>query len=197
MVSKKERVSMEKQLDLRVQKTRKALTGALYDLLCEKSLSEITVTELCDRAVIRKATFYKHFGDKTELLAYMIQELQRISLEENKIGYDDKIPDSYYIGVFRYFIEFLDSNEKFIKRVLSSNASAVAETIMSEQIEIDIREHLKKENVENFAQYSPMLAALYTGAVVNCGKWWITRKERPDKEQIIGEFANIVSKIAK
>lgn len=187
---------MEKKLDLRVQKTRGALTGALYDLLCEKSLDNITVTELCDRAVIRKATFYKHFGDKTELLTYMIQELQRISLEENKIGYDDKVPNSYYIGVFRYFIEFLDSNEKFIKSVLSSNASAVAETIMSEQIEIDIRQHLKKEKAENFAQYSAMLASLYTGAVVNCGKWWITQKKRPDKEQIIREFANIVSMIA-
>lgn len=186
---------MEKQLDLRIQKTRKALTVALYDLLCEKSLDEITVTELCDRAVIRKATFYKHFGDKTELLAYMIQELQRISLEENAIGYDEKVPSSYYIGVFRYFIDFLDSNERFIKSVLSSNASATAETIMSEQIELDIRQHLKKEKSEAFAQYSAMLAALYTGAAVNCGKWWITQEKRPDKEQIIREFADIVSKI--
>jgi AcrR family transcriptional regulator len=187
---------MEKQLDLRIQKTMKALTSALYDLLCEKSLNDITVTELCNRAVIRKATFYKHFGDKTELLAYMIQELQRISLEENRIGYDEEVPSSYYIGVFRYFIEFLDSNEKFIKSVLSSNASAAAETIMSKQIEIDIRQHLKKEKAEGFAQYSAMLAALYTGAVVNCGKWWITQKKRPDKDQIILEFADIVSRIA-
>jgi AcrR family transcriptional regulator len=186
---------MEKKLDLRVQKTRGALTGALYDLLCEKSLDDITVTELCDRAVIRKATFYKHFGDKTELLTYMIQELQRISLEENAIGYDENVPHSYYIGVFRYFIDFLDSNERFITSVLKSNASAVAETIMSRQIEADIRQHLKREKSEVFAQYSGMLSALYTGAIVNCGKWWITQKPRPDKEQVIGEFSRLVMMI--
>jgi AcrR family transcriptional regulator len=122
---------------------------------CAKRVwSDITVTELCDRAVIRKATFYKHFGDKTELLTYMIQELQRISLEENKIGYDENVPHSYYIGVFRYFIDFLDSNERFITSVLKSNASAAAETIMSGQIEADIRQHLKREKSGVFAQYS-------------------------------------------
>jgi len=185
----------EKKLDLRVQKTRSALTGALYDLLCEKSLDDITVTELCNRAVIRKATFYKHFGDKTELLTYMIQELQRISLEENTIGYDEKVPHSYYIGVFRYFMDFLDSNERFIRSVLKSNASAAAETIMSEQIEADIRQHLRKEKSSVFAQYSGMLASLYTGAVISCGKWWITQKKRQDKEQVIDEFSKIVRMI--
>ena len=45
-----------------MQKTRSALTSALYDLLCPKSFDDITVTELCEKAVIRKATFYKHFS---------------------------------------------------------------------------------------------------------------------------------------
>lgn len=44
------------------------------------------MTELCEKAVIRKATFYKHFGDKTELLVYMIQEIQRLSEENSPIG---------------------------------------------------------------------------------------------------------------
>ena len=44
------------------------------------------MTELCEKAVIRKATFYKHSGDKTELLVYMIQEIQRLSEENSPIG---------------------------------------------------------------------------------------------------------------
>ena len=44
------------------------------------------MTELCEKAVIRKATFYKHFGDKTELLVYMIQEIQRLSEENSPIS---------------------------------------------------------------------------------------------------------------
>jgi AcrR family transcriptional regulator len=186
---------MEKQLDLRVQKTHKALTSALYELLCEKSMNDITVTELCERAVIRKATFYKHFGDKTDLLVFMIQELQRLSVEENAIGYDPDVPQSYYIGVFRYFIDFLDSNEQFISSVLRSNASSVLQEILSEQIMFDMRLHLKDEKLETLKDANDMFAALYTGAIVSCGKWWITQKDRADKEAVIRKFAEFIIKL--
>ena len=186
---------MDRQLDLRVQKTRKALISALYDLLCEKSMDDITVTELCEKAVIRKATFYKHFGDKTELLVYMIQELQRMSMEENAIGYDPDVPQSYYIGVFRYFIDFLDSNEPFIISVLKSNASSVLQEILSEQIMFDMRLHLKEEKLDTLKEANAMFAALYTGAIVSCGKWWITQNDRPDKETLIHRFTEIITRL--
>ena len=186
---------MEKPLDLRVQKTRKALTSALYELLCEKSMDDITVTELCERAVIRKATFYKHFGDKSELLVYMIQELQRLALEHNEIGYDPAVPHSYYIGAFRYFIDFLDSNERFIISVLKSNASAVVQEILSEQIVLDMRQHLRGEKLEALKESSAMFAAMYAGAVVSCGKWWITQKDRPDKEKVIAQFSEFIMRV--
>lgn len=185
---------MQKELDLRIQKTRKSLIGALYELLCEKSMDDITVTELCNRAVIRKATFYKHFGDKTELLVYMIQELQRMSLEENTIGYDAAIPHSYYIGVFRYLLDFLDSNEGFVTSVLKSNASSVIQEILSKQIMVDMEQHLKGEKIETLKEAHSMFAAIYTGAIVSCGKWWITQKNRPSKERVIAQFTEFIMK---
>ena len=186
---------MEKKVDLRVQKTRSALTAALYDLLCEKSLDDITVTELCKRAVIRKATFYKHFGDKNELLTYMIQQLQDIALEENMLGYDENIPQSYYIGVFRYFIDFLESNEKFVVSILQSSASSGVQDILSKQIQLDIKSHLKKDEYPDVSAPSAMLAAIYAGAIVSCGKWWILSKNRPDKESIVKAFSEFVMKL--
>ena len=57
---------MEKNTDLRIQKTYLALQNAFVALLEEKRFEELTVNELCDRAMIRRTTFYKHFGDKYE-----------------------------------------------------------------------------------------------------------------------------------
>lgn len=37
-------------------------------MLAEKDLEAITVTELCNRAMINRATFYKHYVDKYELV---------------------------------------------------------------------------------------------------------------------------------
>ena len=186
---------MEKKLDLRVQKTRAALTSSLYSLLCEKGLNEITVTELCDRAMVRKATFYKHFADKSELLAYMIQDLQRVAYEQNTLGYDESVPMSFYTGVFRYFMDFLEGNERLVTSILKSSASSGVLDIVSEQIRRDISRHMKTESDATIAQSSAMLAAMYTGAIVSCGRWWIMQKNRPDKEQVVKTFDELVAKL--
>lgn len=186
---------MEKKLDLRVQKTRSALTSALYDLMSRKSLDEITVTELCEYAVIRKATFYKHFGDKTELLVYMIQELQRISSEENTIGYDTALPYSYYSGVFRYLLDFIDSNDRFVLNVLKSNSSSFVRNILEMQIRQSIDEHLRHEEREDLRISHAMLSSIYSGAIVSCCIWWGMQKNRPEKEVITKQFAEYISRL--
>ena len=61
---------MEKKLDLRIQKTYQALHNAFTILLEEKNFEEITVNELCDAAMIRRTTFYKHFADKYEYFQF-------------------------------------------------------------------------------------------------------------------------------
>lgn len=186
---------MEKKLDLRVQKTRSALTSALYDLLYRKSLDDITVTELCKKAVIRKATFYKHFGDKTELLIYMIQKMQRLSEEQNAIGYDPAVPSSYYTGVFRYLMDFIDSNEKFIVSILKSNAGNAVRNILEEQICLSIDNHLRQEDAAYIRSSHTILSVMYAGAIVSCGSWWALQKNCPDKEDMIQKFADFMIKL--
>ena len=196
MVSKREG-NMEKKLDLRVQKTYKALLGALYQLLCEKSFDAITVTELCDRAETRKATFYKHFGDKTELFSYMIKEMQQRALEEKKVQYDPAAPQSYYIGAFRYFLEFLDGNEQFIRKILSSSGRSTLIDLLSAQMEYDLKQHLKEDIARNasFPAQADLLASAYTGAMVYCGQWWITQPDRPAKEVVIAQFTELLTRL--
>lgn len=67
---------MSEKMDLRIIKTYSALTGSLENLILEKPLNEITVSEICDKAMVCRATFYKHFGDKNELLVFMFKEMQ-------------------------------------------------------------------------------------------------------------------------
>ncbi len=59
---------MEKPLDLRIRKTYIALTNTLIEMMEEAPFEDIRVSDLCDRAMVRKSTFYKHFADKYELL---------------------------------------------------------------------------------------------------------------------------------
>ena len=62
---------VKRKEDLRVTRTKKALTDMLRALLETKRFEDITVNELCEKAKIRRATFYKHFDDKYAFLAYI------------------------------------------------------------------------------------------------------------------------------
>lgn len=52
----------------RVRLSKTMLKQGLMKLLKRKSLSEITVYELCETAQINRTTFYKYYGSQAELL---------------------------------------------------------------------------------------------------------------------------------
>ena len=57
-----------KTINRRVDRTRKALREALFDLIREKSYDQITVEEITERANLGRTTFYLHYKDKEDLL---------------------------------------------------------------------------------------------------------------------------------
>lgn len=61
--------------DRRVKKTRQQLRTHLAQLMCEKSIQEITVKELVEKADINRSTFYLHYSDIHQLLDTLEQEL--------------------------------------------------------------------------------------------------------------------------
>lgn len=52
----------------RVRLSKTMLKNALLDLLREKDIAQVSVTEICQRAQINRTTFYKHYGSQYELL---------------------------------------------------------------------------------------------------------------------------------
>ena len=60
--------------DARVRYTRMIIEQCFFELLEEKPVSKITVTELCEKAQINRATFYKHYQDVPQLLEKLEEE---------------------------------------------------------------------------------------------------------------------------
>lgn len=64
-----------KRMDRRTAYTRMVIRDALTDLLKEKRLDKITVREICERADINRATFYRNYMDIYDLYEQMEEEL--------------------------------------------------------------------------------------------------------------------------
>jgi len=67
-------------MDIRSKKTRRDISDCFLQLLREMHISKITVTQLCHRVGINRATFYKHFLDvyhlQSTLEAETLEELE-------------------------------------------------------------------------------------------------------------------------
>lgn len=63
-------------MDKRVLKTKKSLKDALFALLQEKDFETIKTTEICERALVSRNTFYNYYADKYALLEDCFSEYE-------------------------------------------------------------------------------------------------------------------------
>lgn len=59
-------------MDIRVERTYGMLVDAFEELSKEKPYQEISVSEICERSTVRRATFYRHFEDKQDFFRYYL-----------------------------------------------------------------------------------------------------------------------------
>jgi len=76
--------------DARVRYTKRVLREALLECLREKSIKETTVKEICERAGVNRATFYKHYRDCYDLLEQTeedeLEQFRQVLSENSKLG---------------------------------------------------------------------------------------------------------------
>ena len=109
---------MEKKNDLRVQKTYRALMAAFEALMAEETFDDITVNELCARALIRRPTFYSHFEDKYDFLRFYLNEIQWQIESEADAATDS--PVEHFQRSWRALIAFIDERPALIRMGLRS-----------------------------------------------------------------------------
>lgn len=63
-----------KKEDRRIQKTKAAISAALFDLLEEKDFDQISINDIADRAKVNRGTIYFHYADKFDLLDKIIED---------------------------------------------------------------------------------------------------------------------------
>lgn len=73
------------QPSLSARRTHSSLRAALVDLVEESGFDAVTVTALCDRALVGRATFYRYYTDKFDLAARVFDD----ALDEMLASVDD------------------------------------------------------------------------------------------------------------
>ena len=158
---------MEKKIDLRLQKTYQSLHAAFTELLEEKRFEELTVGELCDRAAIRRTTFYKHFADKYDYFAFYLQEM--MSTLQHHLP-RDIAPSAAFVHMCRELLDFLHVHSRMVSNIRGSSMFPLLLDILLDQFTRDITELLRRLHPEIVREPGRLegIAAFYVGGMVSC-----------------------------
>ena len=104
---------------MRIIKTRKNLYESLLYLLKEKTFEEIKVSDICEKALINRSTFYAHYNDKYELFADLISTLKTSLSEELTTNPHISNSKEYYLEMLKIFLNHVDSKREIYSAIIA------------------------------------------------------------------------------
>lgn len=109
-------------------RSKRLINDALADLLQEKPLDKITVTDVVNRADINRGTFYAHYRDIPDVVDHLIQQ----TFDTIRSAVDQQTDSISDVGekLLSAIQIILEEDLFFYRKILNSSASA----IMQEQL---------------------------------------------------------------
>ena len=177
--------------DKRVIATKKNLLQALITLLEEKSIEEVTVRELTQRAKVNRGTFYLHYVDKNDLLDKnidaLILELQDRGKAITKTVLSDTAEIEFRqvtVEAFTDIFNYIKENERFFSVLFNGRSSysfsLKFNTYLRGQLEEQIR---SKKTVIPYEHWITAVSFAYQGMIYS----WVTNGMKDSPERM-GEY---------
>ena len=171
-------------------RSRRMIREAYTELLKEKDLSKITVTDIIKRADLNRATFYAHYPDvrgvteeiENEIIAKMLDVL-----EEFRYTNFFRNPAPLLLKLSRY----LEEDADFYRTLVRANGSE----IFMEKLKKVFTDHMINDSdIPDDMRSSKMVSLrvyYFAGGIVNLYKQWF----RGDLDCTLNDIAMEVSKL--
>lgn len=159
--------------DPRVIRTRQMLRDALIALILEHGYDAISIGDITERAGLRRATFYLHYGDKEELLFTMLQEtfdelVRNLDRVASKAFSREKMLAGDLI-IFRH----AQDNADLYRTILGGHGAALILRYVREYMAADFRRHLLSLPEKAIPIPIDVLVNYLTAAKLNTVTWWL------------------------
>lgn len=186
-------------MDRRIRKSQEAIKDALVDLLKDKSIEQITVSDLAKSADINRSTFYLHYKNIEDLIESIEGELaEYITLSVSHIETDQMINDPQaLLQIFTKLLEAVKSESNLILALMDNPSKATTRVTIEQVIENIIIERMQglvytnqdEQDLEVSPTYVAVIfSSLFTSILIE----WLSNglKESPDQ---LAEFINQVA----
>ena len=183
----------EEHLDPRQRKTRALLVKALAELMEERPFSELSVVDICSRAMVHRTTFYAHFNDKRELLSYLLSQLERECVETCLPKEEMTSPKEYFLTAVKNALGFFQDRRSLYLACLNSGMEAEVH-VLSDRAAQELCRRLSQPAFRDAApEVDPQIAArFYIGAVLARSRWGLTNDDPVPQETLLSNLSHFI-----
>lgn len=186
-------------MDLRKQRTLKYLSESLSGLMLEKRYGDITVAEICDRAMVRRATFYRHFSGKDDLLKFIIRS-SRDQIKE-KVDPDSSLSlREFCFAMTEVLLEIIEKQELLLRKASSSSDLIQIGALFSQEISSEFEKYIEqREEVSSIeasdTEHKQVLADFYTFGLMGAIEQVFLKGKPFNKEAFLVSFEKILDRL--
>ncbi|PGX73996.1 hypothetical protein COE31_20935 [Priestia megaterium] len=176
-------MEQEKKEDLRVKRTRKLLSKALLSLIENHSFNSISVKEICEEAMVHRATFYKHFNDKYDLLAYSLKEIA------DEFHFPDSSLEEVHAKLFNVGLKY----KRLLSQLFLEERDSLRYIIRNELM-MGLKQDISSDDKNISIPISSEIGiAAFTGASLGVLNWWIENEMKLSSEEVYKEIKQVLN----
>lgn len=170
-----------KKENLRV---KTCITDALFSLMAEKSINDIHITELAAKAGVARASFYRNYSSKEDIIITLIRDVLDDFREESDLEHKSVYDYENVLMCFQYF-------RKYKKYILDLQRCGYSSVLLEElnNFHVSIEGSMPHNSVEKYGLY------MYIGALANTAINYLTDDNKISPEDIARYFFEAASQM--
>ena len=175
-----EREEMDKRKEAN-QRVREAITNAFFKLFAKKKLDDITVTEIVTEAHVARASFYRNFNSKDEVMDSAIRDALWDMSDGTASGLAQVYRKNHVRRCFELFAKYRDN---LVEIYRSGFGSRILDALNSyyEQVAGDMPANSK----ERFSLY------VFAGSLYNTAMTWLKDDRGEEPEEVAEVFCDSI-----
>ena len=165
--------------EARTAYTIEHITDALLKLLKDVPFSEITVSEICSHARVGRASFYRNFESKEDVLKKWLDKVTDDFVSDSAISFEKDSSKEYYSKLFTHMMQYREICLILYKAGL----------VQLLKDEFDRRFLLSYQDT-----YGEFKSCFLSGGIFNIVLSWLLKGCPETPEEIAGKLAEILRK---
>ncbi|HMB20616.1 MAG TPA: TetR family transcriptional regulator [Spirochaetota bacterium] len=179
--------------DKRAKRTRAWLLETLLELIEEKEYSEISITELTEKADIARQTFYRNYDSMDDILLYKMDEILDEYFKKVQKNLETK-NDPYFDFEVKQLVYEWQRNEALFKAL---QKSGLAFQVLEKLSAFFSQFHMKAQNLTQLDEKQQFLVYYLAGGVYMVLNKWFEHEMHTPMDILVDIFKKSAMNIDK